>query len=171
MEITLLSLSDYSNGRLISKTFGLDDLSKDEYKSEVREWLDSISNDGIIREECVVQGSCDIPGNFVGMFDLDSDFWEFKEQVEILAQRGFDWDVAVEALTKFYKNTREFDAYRFTGSYIGEYNSPEDFAREYCSELLEIPEHLELYIDWEKYARDLLINDYWELDGHYFRNI
>lgn len=171
MEITLLSLSDYNNGRLISKTFGLDDLSKDEYKSEVREWLDSINNDGIIREECVVQDSCDIPDNFVGEFDLDSDFWEFKEQVEILAQRRFDWDAAVEALTKFYENTMGFDADRFIESYIGEYNSPEDFAREYCGELLEIPEHLEFYIDWEKYARDLLINDYWELDGHYFRNI
>lgn len=29
--------------------------------------------------------------------------------------------------------------------------------------------HLELYFDWDKYARDLMF-DYFESSGHYFRN-
>lgn len=45
-------------------------------------------------------------------------------------------------------------------AYCGEYDSEEDYAEHIASEIYEIPEHLEFYIDYERMARDLFINDY-----------
>ena len=62
----------------------------------------------------------------------------------------------------------------FDESYSGSFNSDEDFAEDLADQtgLLEaIPENLRCYFDFEKFARDLLMGDYWEVKGHYFRNL
>ena len=43
--------------------------------------------------------------------------------------------------------------------YAGEYKSLADFAQELTEHSTEIPKALEYYIDWERMARDLSIND------------
>ena len=43
--------------------------------------------------------------------------------------------------------------------YAGEYKSLADFAQELTEQSTEIPKALECYIDWERMARDLEIND------------
>lgn len=43
--------------------------------------------------------------------------------------------------------------------YAGEYKSVEDFAQELTEQSTEIPRALEYYINWERMARDLEIND------------
>lgn len=43
--------------------------------------------------------------------------------------------------------------------YAGEYRSVADFAQELTEQSTEIPKTLEYYIDWERMARDLEIND------------
>ena len=43
--------------------------------------------------------------------------------------------------------------------YAGEYKSLADFAQELTEQSTEIPASLEYYIDWERMARDLEIND------------
>lgn len=43
--------------------------------------------------------------------------------------------------------------------YAGEYRSLADFAQEITEQSTEIPESLQYYIDWERMARDLEIND------------
>ncbi len=43
--------------------------------------------------------------------------------------------------------------------YAGEYKSLSDFAQEVTEQGTEIPKALEYYIDWERMARDLAIND------------
>lgn len=43
--------------------------------------------------------------------------------------------------------------------YAGEYQSVADFAQELTEQSTEIPKALEYYIDWERMARDLEIND------------
>jgi antirestriction protein len=43
--------------------------------------------------------------------------------------------------------------------YAGEYNSVADFAQELTEQSTEIPASLQYYIDWERMARDLEIND------------
>jgi antirestriction protein len=43
--------------------------------------------------------------------------------------------------------------------YAGQYQSVADFAQELTEQSTEIPENLQYYIDWERMARDLEIND------------
>jgi antirestriction protein len=53
----------------------------------------------------------------------------------------------------------------FEEAYSGEWGSEEEFAEDLMRECHEIPEHLEFYIDYEKFARDLFINDYFSAEA------
>jgi antirestriction protein len=55
-------------------------------------------------------------------------------------------------------------------AYRGEFDSDEDFAEDLITECDQIPDHLSGYIDWTKYARDLMM-DYFEANGMYFRHL
>lgn len=58
-------------------------------------------------------------------------------------------------------------------AYAGTFDSPEDFAADLAEQtgmLESVPENLRYYFDFEKFARDLLMGDYFESDGHYFHN-
>ena len=58
-------------------------------------------------------------------------------------------------------------------NYWGEHDSRADFAAELLEgsgELASIPESLRYYFDYDKYASDLLSGDFFECEGHYFRN-
>lgn len=48
--------------------------------------------------------------------------------------------------------------------YNGEYDSEEDFAMSFAEETMTIPDHLSYYIDFEKMARDLFINDFFSIE-------
>ena len=50
-------------------------------------------------------------------------------------------------------------------AYAGEWISEEDFAESLAEETMEIPQHLAFYIDYEKLARDLFINDYFSAES------
>ena len=63
-------------------------------------------------------------------------------------------------------------------SYYGQHRNDREFAYELCDAIDlfgDLPKHgrgthhLELYFDWEKYARDLMY-DHFESGGFYFRN-
>lgn len=56
----------------------------------------------------------------------------------------------------------------------GEFRNAGDFAEHLCEEfntLEEIPENLRFYFDFDAYGRDLLMGDYWQSEGYYFRNL
>jgi antirestriction protein len=59
--------------------------------------------------------------------------------------------------------------------YHGEYDSEEDFAISLAEDTMTIPEYLSYYIDYEKMARDLFINDYFSIEinhkSHVFSNL
>lgn len=67
-----------------------------------------------------------------------------------------------EAFAAFFENTYDIDEAEseFEEAYEGEYSSEEDFAYELMNEIYDIPEFLKSYIDYEKVARDLMM-DYW----------
>ena len=74
---------------------------------------------------------------------------------------------------EFYNGLNDTDALddaisRFEDVYQGEYRSKEDFAQDWLEntgELDAIPEHLRYYFDHEAYARDMFVNDVYELDA------
>lgn len=51
--------------------------------------------------------------------------------------------------------------------YRGQYDSWKDFAEDYVTECVEVPEHLRGYIDYGAYARDLQ-HDHFESNGYFF---
>lgn len=53
----------------------------------------------------------------------------------------------------------------FEEAYQGEWKSEEAFAEHIADETMDIPEHLQFYIDYEKFSRDLFINDYFSVKG------
>lgn len=61
----------------------------------------------------------------------------------------------------------------FADSYYGEADSEVKFAQqllEDSGDLNSIPDHLQMYFDYESYTRDLFTNDFHFEDGYVFRN-
>jgi antirestriction protein len=54
-------------------------------------------------------------------------------------------------------------------STLGQYDDEEDFAYEIIEECYDLPEFAKTYFDYEKFARDLFMCDYWFDDGFVFR--
>ena len=63
--------------------------------------------------------------------------------------------------------------HNFEDGYEGCWSSAEEYAQNTCEECYDIPDYLAFYIDWEKYASDLMM-DCSEYDGsegtHIFRD-
>jgi antirestriction protein len=58
-------------------------------------------------------------------------------------------------------------------SYVGRFDSPRDFARWYVDVLIDLDGVSDLItsnIDWDGVATDLMIDGFWEVNDHYFRN-
>jgi antirestriction protein len=52
----------------------------------------------------------------------------------------------------------------FQDKYAGEWDSEEDFAMSLADETMNIPENIQPYFNYEKFAGDLFINDYYSVD-------
>lgn len=62
----------------------------------------------------------------------------------------------------------------FEEAYAGDYISDRDFAEDLADQtgiLFELPQNLRYYFDFEAFARDLLMGDYWSVNTYYFRSI
>ena len=75
-------------------------------------------------------------------------------------QYGEAWALFAEHVGIEYATKEAFEE-----AYQGEWDSEEAFAENLAEETMEIPEHLQYYIDYEKFARDLFIDDYFSADG------
>lgn len=82
------------------------------------------------------------------------------ESIEKVAELGQALAEHGEPLALFVQNYSADDLEHFEESYQGEYDTQEDFARATYEDAWEIPERLEMYIDWQRVARDLFITDY-----------
>jgi antirestriction protein len=60
----------------------------------------------------------------------------------------------------------------FEEAYCGEWNSEQEFADDLADQTItpDLPEMGQLYFDYNKFARDLFISDYWSSNGYVFRN-
>lgn len=67
----------------------------------------------------------------------------------------------------------EEDAYdlvrEFQDEYQGQYDDEEDFAYQIVEECYDIPEFAKTYFDYEKFARDLFMCDYYYEKGFVFQ--
>ena len=86
------------------------------------------------------------------------------EMAALIEEHGEAWVKYAE-----YEGIEYATVERFEEAYAGEWDSEEDFAENLASETMEIPKHLEFYIDYEKLARDLFINDYFSAEGEDYK--
>ena len=89
------------------------------------------------------------------------------ESIEKVAEMAVMIEEHGEAWAKFaeYEGIEYASIERFEEAYAGEWLSEEDFAEQLAEETMEIPQHLAFYIDFEKLARDLFINDYFSAES------
>src|SRR5688572_11231533 len=161
-KIYVASLSDYNAGRLVGDWFSLRDYdSADGLYEAIEDWLKKLgpSGDGL-REEWAVHD-----------YDATPDFGEYPDKKTlddyITALDEVSNVKALNALVDAGYSPREF-----RDRYYGTFDSDRAFVYEYVDSsgmLEEVPEHLQFYFDYDSFARDLLLTDFTERNGHYFR--
>ena len=136
-------------------------------KGDVQDLLSHIGIDGVIYEEFLITDyEMDIEGlyaclgeyesidelNYLAAVLADLDKWEL-EKFEAALEYG-EYTTNVEQLINLAQN---LDCYNFHPDILDD----EDLGRYYAKEFetLSIPEHLEHYIDYEAYGRDISINE------------
>lgn len=68
------------------------------------------------------------------------------------------------ALLNHYGNDLEAATEALEDYYHGEHESEKDFAEQLTNDIDNVPSHLAFYIDYERMADDLFINDYFSLE-------
>jgi antirestriction protein len=112
-------------------------------------------------EEWIVCDYDDVPKRYVGEYDLDADFFEYKDFLENTymdkgaVDAGLYLDIPLESIEE---------------AYAGEFKSDADFAEnmaEQCGLISDDAKWPHTCIDWERAALDLMM-DYSEEKGYYF---
>jgi antirestriction protein len=105
----------------------------------------------------------EIPSRYLTGDELDTDYFDFKEELE---KSPHDYGVFEAALEL------DIEPENVDEAYAGEFKSDEEFAQQLAEDLGEPAPTSWPYtcIDWERAARDLMY-DYSESNGHYFRNL
>lgn len=157
----------YNNGSLFGKWLDLSDYSdKDEFLEACRE-LHKDEED----PELMFQDIENIPEALISESWLSEKFFELRDAIEKLSETEqeafFVWcdhhnsDISEEDADDLVSS--------FEDEYQGEYKDEEDYAYEIVEECYDLPEFAKTYFDYEKFARDLFMCDYWFDDGFVFR--
>ena len=160
--IYVANLGAYNSGRMVGKWL---DLTTFKTVEELKEAVDRIANylGSIYGDEWAIHDYSNFP-NLGENPDLEFLF----ELKEVLVDH-----YAKDALEAFleYHGLQYFDDVthletEFEEVYDGEHTRFEEFAENLFDELYlhDVPEHIQSYIDYEKYARDLSY-DYYEIDN------
>jgi len=82
--ITLYELGNYNNARLIPQTFDLDGIdTQEEWHTAISAWLECLTQKtGQLCEEWIVCDYEDIPAGYVGQWDIDPTYWEYKQAMQ-----------------------------------------------------------------------------------------
>ena len=108
-----------------------------------------------------------IPAPFISETCIAPCFWDVMNELDESEHDAFaEWAeyALIEDDTYGDKNLVEL----FRDSYMGRYDTEEDFAEEIADETMDIPENIRYYFDYGAFARDIFINDYVFADGYVF---
>ena len=157
----------YNAGSLFGEWLDLSDYSdKEEFYDACRE-LHKDEEDA----EFMFQDWENVPENLIGESWLSENFFALRDVVEDLddteQEAFFVW---CNYKSRDFSNEDADDLVRnFQNEFLGEYEDEEDFAYKYVEECYELPEFAKTYFDYEKFARDLFMCDYWMDEGFVFR--
>ena len=164
MSIYVGTYAKYNDGSLFGKWMDLSDYSDKHDFYEACAELHKDEED----PELMFQDWENIPDRFIGESWISEKVWD------IINADIQNWD-AFEVFMDFYSgNDEEISdlVSKFDDRYQGEWDSEEDFAEQLFDEYYanDIPENLRYYIDYEKFARDLFMGDYYYENGFVFSN-
>lgn len=160
----------YNEGSIFGKWLQLDDYTdKDDFLEACAE-LHKDEED----PELMFQDYEGIPSGMVSECSIDGKFWDLLNKINELD------DTEAEAFIVYLDNIRTYDIGNndiddlysdFSEAYMGQYNTEEDYARDYVEQCcVEIPEWIEPYFDYEAYARNLFMTGFNHYDGFVFYN-
>lgn len=112
--------------------------------------------------EFMLQDWQSIPDRFISESGINAEYFEYRDTIAGMSE------TMAEAFEAFVNDGHDAD--KFDDAYMGEFESEQDFAEHILDEfgtLDEIPQHLRYYFDYERYARDLFIGDYFMLGGRF----
>jgi len=167
MRIYVASLTDYNNGVLHGTWIDLENKDYDEVMEEIQEMLNESPE--------APEGS-EYPAEEWAIHDYEagihiSEYEDIRELVEL--QEAFD-EFEEEAVIAFIDYFGGWNKEAFQEAYCGDYSYAhepmEAYAQQLYEDCYEIPEHLIMYIAWDRVARDLSI-DHYEENGHIFRTV
>ncbi|MCK5283495.1 MAG: antirestriction protein ArdA [Nanoarchaeota archaeon] len=152
MKIAITDLKDYNESILRFEWLDLEEVSsKDEIGDFIENFLAKRSKETKeLHEEW-----------FVTDYEEFVDLGEYPnlEDIETAVKLGqeYGW----ETVSAYYSCYHEFE--HLEEAYVGTYKDEEDFAYELAQDIYSEEQlgPLSIYIDWEKYARDLFIGDYY----------
>lgn len=151
MKIAITDLKDYVEGILRFEWLDLEECSNaDEIGSYIESFLSTRTKEtGELHEEW-----------FVTDYEEFVDLGEYPNLDDIEEAVRLSEEYGWEAVNVYYQDCGNFSD--FEEAYQGEYEDEEDFTYEIAHDCYSEDElgPLALYIDWERYARDLFISDY-----------
>lgn len=123
--------------------------------------------------ELMFQDWENIPDDLIGESWLSEEFFELRNAI---AQLDLNEHKALISWIRYSDYSIERDGSNglleaFREQYIGEYDSEEDFAYEIVKECYDLTEIARAYFDYEKFAKDLFMGDYWYDNGYVFHNL
>lgn len=125
------------------------------------EWFDDFEEIEMIGE---IEETKDIPDGL----DIETN-WDTIQ--EYLGLSGLDRQIVMA----YAESTDNFDPEEAMEAYAGSYTTGAEFAQSLCEEVGYIPKDLPswiaLHIDWQAVWDAELHYDYFESNGHYFRNL
>lgn len=156
----------YNDGSLFGKWLDLSDYSdKDKFIDACLE-LHKDEQD----PELMFQDYENIPNELIGESWLSENFFELRDAVETLSATEQDafmvwcnnghYDISKDEADSLISSFRD--------EYLGQYNNEEDYAYELIEDCYDLPEFAKTYFDYEKFAHNLFMSDYWFNDGYVF---
>ncbi|MCA9407191.1 MAG: antirestriction protein ArdA [Candidatus Omnitrophica bacterium] len=153
-KIYVACLAAYNNGFLHGQWIEVNK-SAEEIHAEIQDMLGQSPIGGA--EEWAIHDYEGFEGLQISEYESIDDVVQYAQLIE---QHGEAYVAYVNYIGVDYATEEGFQE-----AYQGEWNSEEAFAENLADETMEIPEHLQYYIDYEKFARDLFINDYFSVKG------
>ncbi len=154
----------YNNGSIAGKWVDLTQITSKDELYEIAAEIHADEED----PEFMFQDWQSIPERFISKSWISDDYFEYAEK---MAGMSDDEKNAFEAFA-----SAGYDENDFEEANCGYWSSEEDFARdliEQCYDIEKMMGNLSYYFDYEAFARDLFINDYWMDDktGFVFRRM
>jgi antirestriction protein len=161
-QIYVTDLKDYVNGSLIGYWLDITELTVSDIKDNIQSFLHKRTEQtNELHEEFFITDYENITG-----FGEYPNLEDLAEHIELLNEHGEAWSEYVNYIGAGYATVENFN-----DIFNGSWDSELDFAEQLFDEcyLHELPEHLQYYIDYDSFRRDIFSGDFYYSGGYVFR--